>query len=197
MVVRIFLSILCILGGASCSSLSLVSQPQAVLNPTHLTHPPQFSVNEEVYHSLSPKRSRIEISRNAQKFYLKDEKGRVALETDCSTGMEGKETPLGRFKVLEKIKTKRSNLYGKFVDKKTGAIVVDKSWTVDKAPAGSKFLGTAMPYWMRLTWDGVGIHVGKFPRGYRSSFGCVRMPEEIQPRIFEKCRVGTPVVITE
>jgi len=188
---------LIILLGSSCSSLQVSSIPKAPVKPTHLTHPPQFTVNEEVYAALKPSQSRIEIFRGTQKFYLKDHQGRVAIETDCSTGVEGKESPLGNFTIKERIASKRSNLYGKYVDKQTGEIVVERSWEVDKAPSGTRFLGTAMPYWMRLTWSGVGIHVGKFPRGYRSSFGCIRMPEEIQPRIFEKCRTGTPVKIFE
>jgi hypothetical protein len=50
-----------------------------------------------------------------------------------------------------------------------------------------------MPLWMRLTADGVGMHVGGFERGQPSSKGCIRCPEEGQRFFYQRCRVGTPV----
>ena len=51
-----------------------------------------------------------------------------------------------------------------------------------------------MPYWMRVT-GGIGMHIGEVP-GYPASHGCIRVPETIQPIIFSKVQVGTPVTIT-
>ncbi len=48
---------------------------------------------------------------------------------------------------------------------------------------------------MRLTWWGVGMHVGEFPRHTRCSFGCVRVFRDAQPLIYQKVQVGTPVTI--
>lgn len=139
----------------------------------------------------------IEISLQEQKLLLLDSLGRTAIEADCSTGIPGRETPVGQFRIKEMIVDKRSNKYGKYVSKETGEVVVEKSWEVAKKPSGTRYLGIAMPYWMRLTWDGVGIHVGKFPRGYRSSFGCIRMPEEIQPLIYQKSQSGMRVTVRD
>lgn len=156
---------------------------------------PVWTVNEEVYAAMERGRGRIEIEQESLRLKLINAAGEVAIETDCSTGIDGRTTPYGNFKILEMIVDKRSNKYGKYVSKETGEVVVDKSWEVSGPPPGTKYLGTAMPYWMRLTWDGVGIHVGEFPQGYRTSFGCIRMPEEVQPLIYQKCRVGMPVKI--
>ena len=158
---------------------------------------PTWQIEEEVYQSLQKGAGSIEISLQNQKLVLKDGVGRTALETDCSTGIPGKETPQGTFRIKEMIVDKRSNKYGKYVSTETGEVVVEKSWEVSARPPGTKYLGIAMPYWMRLTWDGVGIHVGKFPRGYRSSFGCVRIPEEIQPSLYAKSSSGMRVTISE
>lgn len=168
-----------------------------VVEPETPSTEPTWMVNEAVFRTMSKGEGSIEISLQQQRLVLKNEAGQVALETDCSTGIPGRETPKGTFRIKEMIVDKRSNKYGKYVSKETGEVVVEKSWEVARKPAGTEYLGIAMPYWMRLTWDGVGIHVGKFPRGSRSSFGCIRMPEEIQPRIYEKSALGMPVKVVD
>ncbi len=172
----------------SCSQLTSVQPKEDYQEPT-------WRISEEVYQKLEKGKGVIEISILEQKLRLRNEKGETAIETDCSTGVPGKETPIGSFRIKEMIVDKRSNKYGKYVSEKTGEVVVEKSWEVEKRPPGTRYLGIEMPYWMRLTWDGVGIHVGKFPRGYRSSFGCIRMPEEIQPYLYQKSRSGMKVQI--
>ena len=64
----------------------------------------------------------------------------------------------------------------------------------NKAPPGTRFRGTPVPYWQRLTPDGVGMHVGKLP-GSPASHGCLRFPSTVRPLIYEKSKIGTPVVI--
>jgi lipoprotein-anchoring transpeptidase ErfK/SrfK len=179
----------------SCGVVQEAGAPQSSLQEAE--QKPRFEVFEEVYRTMERGKGSIGISLAEQRLILRDGSGRVAIETDCSTGIEGRETPTGTFRLKKMRIDKRSNLYGKYVSKETGEVVVAKSWEVDGAPAGTKYLGTAMPYWMRVTWDGVGIHVGEFPKGYRSSFGCIRMPEKIQPQIYEKCRSGMRVTIRE
>jgi lipoprotein-anchoring transpeptidase ErfK/SrfK len=53
-----------------------------------------------------------------------------------------------------------------------------------------------MKWFMRLTEKGVGMHVGILP-GYPASHGCVRLPEAIAPLIYQKVKIGTPVVIEQ
>ena len=98
--------------------------------------------------------------------------------------------------MLEKLEEKRSNLYGKYVRPGTGKEVA-KTWEVEVPPEGTVVEGISMPYWMRLTWDGIGMHEGKFPKRKRSSFGCIRVFKKAQPLIYRKTLVGTPVVIEE
>ena len=49
---------------------------------------------------------------------------------------------------------------------------------------------------MRLTNGGVGMHVGILP-GYAASHGCVRLPSEIAPLIYDRVKVGTVVTVQE
>jgi len=81
---------------------------------------------------------------------------------------------------------KRSNRYGKYVDKDTKEVVVERAWEhTGPKPKGTVYQGILMPYWMRLTWYGIGMHVGKFDKRVRSSFGCIRVFEEAQPYIYK------------
>ncbi|MEO0414481.1 MAG: L,D-transpeptidase family protein, partial [Verrucomicrobiota bacterium] len=57
----------------------------------------------------------------------------------------------------------------------------------------SKFVGADMPYWCRIT-GGIGMHIGYVPN-HPASHGCIRIPPTVQPLIFSKVRVGTPVTI--
>lgn len=48
-----------------------------------------------------------------------------------------------------------------------------------------------MKWFMRLTDSGVGMHVGILP-GYPASHGCIRLPADIAPLIYQKVGIGTP-----
>ena len=53
-----------------------------------------------------------------------------------------------------------------------------------------------MPYWQRITGYGIGMHVGNIPTpGQPASHGCIRMPKEFAPLLYEVTKVGTPVTI--
>jgi len=51
-----------------------------------------------------------------------------------------------------------------------------------------------MKWFMRLTGEGVGMHVGILP-GYPASHGCVRMPRDLAERFFERVTIRTPVTV--
>jgi len=56
--------------------------------------------------------------------------------------------------------------------------------------------GRPMPYWMRLTSYGIGMHVGPIPYpGSPASHGCIRLPEGPARLVFASAKVGTPVKI--
>lgn len=123
--------------------------------------------------------------------------GDVVGWTYLASGIPSFPTPTGEFKVMEKIKDKVSNLYGKGYDAKGGLVNSDFKQGRDLLPPGGKFVPAKMTYFMRLTGDGVGMHIGPIPRpGRRASHGCIRLPSKMAPILFTHTAVGTPVTIT-
>jgi len=154
---------------------------------------PVCHVDQAGYDSLKPKDSHVRIDLVDQKARLLNANDDIVLETDVSTGKLGHETPTGKFRIMEKSPDKRSNRYGRYHDR-TGRDL-GPSADMPAPPKDAIYEGYKMPYWMRLTWDGVGIHVGYVvPRSAVSS-GCIRVPEAVQPLIYQKCKVGTLVEI--
>lgn len=141
----------------------------------------------------APLSVRIDLSEQTAYFYragVKVGQSRVA------TGKAGHSTPTGSFTVLEKVANKRSNLYGRIYDARGNVVVSDADTRIHNVPAGGRYVGAPMPYWMRLTGYGIGMHVGPIPNpGQPASHGCVRMPTEMARTLFEKVTVGTSVTI--
>jgi lipoprotein-anchoring transpeptidase ErfK/SrfK len=82
-----------------------------------------------------------------------------------SSGKADKATPTGSFQILEKDEDHRSNLYD-----------------------------AAMPFMMRLTWDGIALHTGRNP-GYAASHGCVRLPDGFARALFGIIQKGDVVEV--
>ncbi|MFN0076265.1 MAG: L,D-transpeptidase [Prosthecobacter sp.] len=117
--------------------------------------------------------------------------------TYVASGIPSFPTPTGSFKILEKIKDKVSNLYGKGYDAKGKLVNSDFKQGRDLLPEGGRFEAAKMTYFMRLTGDGVGMHIGPIPKpGRRASHGCIRLPSKMAPILFEHTSLGTPVTIT-
>lgn len=134
---------------------------------------------------------RIEVSLKDQRatlFHL----GKVVAVAPISSGREGKGTPVGSFRVIQKSPDHRSSLYGNYV---RDGKVVKENVDIRKGgrPSGSRFEGVPMPYFMRFT-GAYGLHAGNVP-GYPASSGCVRLPERHAKRFFDAVKVGTPVVV--
>jgi lipoprotein-anchoring transpeptidase ErfK/SrfK len=51
-----------------------------------------------------------------------------------------------------------------------------------------------MKWFLRLTPDGVGMHIGILP-GYPASHGCVRESVEGAKLFYDRVKVGTPVAV--
>lgn len=171
-------------------------KPPVAGQPAHL----YSFIDDELLPSLTPDNSRVEVDLGDQRARIYRTGGRggdqLVIETQISTGKQGHNTPNGHFKILEKSTTKKSNLYGKWVDSKTGSLLVnDGESRKHPGSANAEFIGTPMPYWMRITPGGVGMHIGYVP-DYPASHGCIRVPKAVQPLIYEKVKVGTPVTIT-
>jgi len=117
--------------------------------------------------------------------------------TYFASGIPSFPTPTGDFKILEKVKDKVSNLYGKGFDKNGKVVNSDFKQGRDLLPEGGHFEPAKMTYFMRLTGDGVGMHIGPIPKpGRRASHGCIRLPAKMAPILFEHTSVGTPVTVT-
>jgi lipoprotein-anchoring transpeptidase ErfK/SrfK len=113
-----------------------------------------------------------------------------------ATGKEGRSTSPGSYKIMEKIVDKHSNRYG-WIENEYGEVTDDDASPGDPLQPGERYMPAPMPYWMRLTNYGVGMHVGHIPQpGEPASHGCIRMPKDFVPTLFEKVKVGTPVKIT-
>ena len=135
----------------------------------------------------------IRINLDEQKaFYFKG--GQLVGVTPLSTGIEGRETPKGRFKVTQKSKDHKSSLYGVIRDTATGEIVNhDAKVGKDIPKTGQVFERAPMANFMRFN-GAIGMHAGHLP-GYAASHGCVRMPDRMAKIFFKHTPLGTPVIV--
>jgi lipoprotein-anchoring transpeptidase ErfK/SrfK len=151
--------------------------------------PPFF--NRPIYDRLGPENASIIVSLGRQRVYVMAGRD-VAIDSPISSGKRAGMTPTGSFTIVQKEKDHRSTLYGNFVDSRGRVVRAGVSLKIDSAPSGTHFEGASMTYFMRITWEGVGLHVGILP-GYPASHGCIRLPFEVAQATFYKVRVGTPV----
>ena len=113
-----------------------------------------------------------------------------------ATGTSSHRTPTGSFSILEKQVDKRSGKYGVMLNSSGKVVRSDATQGVHAIPSGGSFLGASMPYWMRLTWSGVGMHAGPIPNpGFPASHGCIRLPQVMAQTLYGETAVGTPVTI--
>ena len=113
-----------------------------------------------------------------------------------ATGKEGHGTSAGSYRITEKIEDKYSNRYG-WIEDEFGNVTDNDAKPSDRVPAGMAYVAAPMPYWMRLTSYGIGMHGGIIPvPGQPASHGCIRLPKDFVPQLFETVSVGTAVTIT-
>jgi len=110
--------------------------------------------------------NRMVVSLADQRLYVYHDHQLLAWST-VSSGCAGHETPTGSYTVSQKDVDHHSNLY-------------------DNA---------AMPFFLRLTDDGLGLHAGYNP-GYPASHGCLRLPLGLARELFQHVDAGTQVEIT-
>lgn len=199
--------VLCLLTSAASAQLTPVATPTPPKpRGFFLFRAPQRPVQEQVVPlqegaridqrllALPPQENaRVVVSLSRQRAYLAYGND-VVIDTPVSSGKEGHETPAGKFDVLVKEPAHFSNIYGNFVDRTGRVVRSGVSQKIDSAPSGTHFEGAPMRWFMRLTNTGVGMHVGILP-GYAASHGCVRMPPDIAPLIYDRVKVGTPVLV--
>ena len=117
--------------------------------------------------------------------------GKEVGQAVISSGKSGHETPTGSFAVIQRDKNHASNLYGEFVNAGGGVVQRNVDVTRQKPPAGARFQGAKMPFFLRFS-GGAGMHAGRLP-GYAASHGCVRLPRFMAEHFFDNAPLGTPV----
>lgn len=175
---RLLLSTVCIIALCQCASTSVL--------PPH--------TQDETYWSAETVSgpTKIVISLQEQLVAL-FKGGRLVGLSPISSGREGYDTHPGNFKVTEKDIDHRSSLYGAFVDQAGNVVVQDVNTRTDTAPAGTRFVGADMRYFMRIN-GAIGMHQGYLP-GYPASHGCIRLSAKMAPLFFAATPQGTPVEI--
>ena len=109
----------------------------------------------------------VVVSLSDQKAYVYRNGVKIAY-SQVSTGKRGYETPTGSFKILQKRKKHKSNLYE----------------------------DGDMPYMQRLTWDGIALHGGRVPNR-PASHGCIRFPHRFASKLYGITGLGSRVVIQD
>ena len=171
---------------ASCAS----SRPVAKVNAP-VQQPPLYDWRGD---ELSGPTT-VNVVLNEQKAYIY-RGGQPAGWTYLASGKPGHATPTGTFTVLEKKPQKSSGTYGMIVDS-SGNVIDSDAEAGDPVPRGGRFVGAPMPYWMRLTGYGIGMHVGNIPNpGSPASHGCIRLPRGLAPKLYDVVDVGTKVIVT-
>jgi lipoprotein-anchoring transpeptidase ErfK/SrfK len=152
-----------------------------------------LKLNNSVLNRATPDSVHVVVSIPKQRAWLMvgDE---IAADSPISSGKRGHNTPQGKFSVLEKDPNHHSSIYGDFRDSSGRVVRAGVSAHIDAAPSGTHFTGAEMKWFMRLTQDGVGMHIGILP-GYPASHGCVRMSSDGAKFFYDHVKVGTPVAV--
>ncbi len=160
-----------------------------------ISKPGQPKTVPRVLELANPGNTQVVVSLGKQRAYLMvgDE---IAIDTPISSGKSAGMTPKGSFTILEKDADHRSNIYGSFVNSRGEVVRSGVSTRIDSAPSGTTYRGAPMQWFMRMTWQGVGMHVGELP-GYPASHGCIRMPQDIAKLFYERVKLGTQVTVTD
>jgi hypothetical protein len=159
------------------------------------TYPKTYNVwkNEELLSRTNSENSSIKVNLGLQRAYLMNG-DEIAMDYPICSGIPSRPTPTGTFYILEKVVDKHSNRYGKILDAAGEVVNGDADATLDPIPEGGKFQGASMRYWMRLTNDGVGHHIGPVKRR-PASHACIRGPSETIPVVYSKVKTGTRVIV--
>ncbi len=151
-------------------------------------------VNTSLLRQATPDNVHVVVSLARQRAYLMIG-DQVVVDSPISSGKRGHSTPTGHFSVLEKDPDHRSSIYGDYVDSSGRVVRAGISAKIDVAPSGTHYVGAPMTWFMRLTGEGVGMHIGILP-GYPASHGCIRMPSDGAKLFYDNVKVGTPVEVT-
>lgn len=149
--------------------------------------------NEDALKTVDTSKTKLRVNIATQRMIVSQD-DTVLLDTPCTTGRAGKRTPTGTFKLHDKQADKRSNVYGTIY--RNGKRVCG-GHRYERCPGVSgKFVGSSLPYWQRLTGDGIGLHSSGSVKRYPASGGCIRVQPAYAKQIFGMTRKGTPITVT-
>ena len=180
---------------ASCSSNpgSSVSAHQAFQSRSDYRQTLDVYTNDSAYAAANSSNTKIRVDLSDQRAQLLvGPEETVALDTPVCTGRPGKATPTGNYPITEMIVDKRSTLFGTTYYK--GKRVHGGDKRKYHGPR-DKYVGAPLPYWMRLTGDGIGMHGSGSVHRTPSSSGCIRTPHDVIPKIYAKVKKGTPIIV--
>jgi len=178
----------------SCSSISSgLGSYESFQKRSDYTKTMEVYTNETAYAAANSSNTKVRVNLTTQRAQLLvGAEETVALDTPVSTGRPGKETPTGKFPITEMIVDKRSTIFGTTYYK--GQRVHGGDKRKYKGPR-DKYVGAPLPYWMRLTGDGIGMHGSGSVHRYPASSGCIRTPHDVVPKIYSKVKKGTPMLV--
>lgn len=157
--------------------------------------PQQLGVGEQVSYwdddgSGGSPRIVVDLRRQVAQFYRGNHLIGVAA---IASGKEGRNTPPGMYKIMEKDPTHKSSKYG-WIEDANKNVVNEDATPSTPVPRGCKYVAAPMPWFMRLRGDGVGMHEGYLP-GYPASHGCIRMDRGVVQKFYQNSFVGMPVQV--
>ena len=198
---RLFIFAACALLLSQCAMPELpLFSSRTEVSRRPITIMPPFSSQPVLYvwnGSSKPGPLSVNIDLSEQKAYL-FKGGENVGWTYVASGRSGFQSPTGTFRIMEKIVDKRSNRYGMIVDGNGDVVNSNATAGVSRIPPGGHFVGAKMPYWMRITGYGVGMHAGPIPNpGSPASHGCIRLPRDMAETIFQHAPVGARVTIMQ
>jgi lipoprotein-anchoring transpeptidase ErfK/SrfK len=190
---RVGLTTIIVLAGIAIAGLAKgqLFQPKMKKPAELLRKQEPMKVNQNLLKQATPDNTHIVVSIPKQRAYLMVGE-EIAADAPISSGKRGHESPKGHMRVLEKDPNHHSSLYGDFVDGRGRIVRGGVSARIDSAPSGTHFAGAAMKWFLRLTEDGVGMHIGILP-GYPASHGCIRESVDGAKLFYDHAKVGTPV----
>jgi lipoprotein-anchoring transpeptidase ErfK/SrfK len=150
-----------------------------------------LKVNQSLLKQATQDNTHIIVSIPKQRAYLMIG-DQIVADGPVSSGRSGHETPRGHFNIMEKDPNHHSSLYGDFVDSSGRVVRGGVSARSQSAPSGTHFAGASMKWFLRLTGEGVGMHIGILP-GYPASHGCIRESVDGAKLFYDHAKVGTPV----
>jgi lipoprotein-anchoring transpeptidase ErfK/SrfK len=168
-------------------------QPKMRSASAYISRQEPLKVNQSVLKQATPDNVHVRVSLPKQRAYLMVGE-QIAADSPISSGKAGHGTPRGNFSVLEKDPDHHSSIYGDFVDRSGRVVRAGISAKIDSAPSGTHYVGASMTWFMRLTGEGVGMHVGILP-GYPASHGCIRMSSDGAKLFYDTVKIGTPVTV--